>query len=136
MDIIEFFEEQQYESFKLLIKDKMSINFYLCIFLGTFLGDEYFPASIEDFNEMQKISDKSTNNFDNVLRQYCCQIINQTDLCESEMIFFRAITEIYQSNNFIDQCIKKYHDVSSLYQVEPIPNILKCLEASKNIEFN
>ncbi len=128
-EIICMLEDFQYDCFKSLLKTQMSIKFYMCVFYATFLGPEKFPTTETEFNKIY------TSENDDKFIEYCRGIIDQTDLSETENKFFYAITYIQDPNNFINNCIDSYESIANSYQLKPLANIMRCLQASKDIEF-
>jgi hypothetical protein len=123
-------ENQQINSFKSYIKDKMSPIFYMCAFYATFLGPIYFPTNEQVFSEI-----KRTEKFDIIFKRYSTKIINSVNLSKPVNDFFIAMTNIDQSENFISECLGLYYNVNGLDKTREGPNILKCLEISQQIEF-
>ena len=119
---------QQFESFKSSIQNKMERKYYLCVFLGLFLGR--FPTDYEKYvSSHKKMSDAD-------FAQYCHKIIEDTSLRNEEVDFFHAMVDIVETTNYINKCLELYHNTTGIDQCQLGGIILDCLKASKNIIIN
>lgn len=119
-------EEEQFLMFQSLIENKMNKKFYLCIYLGSFLGNNFFPMSKKDFNKIKNITEQE-------FCAYCHKMISKVSLCAEEIDFFHQMADINDKENYINKCIETYHKIDNLKNCQLGTNILKCLNASKNI---
>lgn len=128
-NIMEKIEKEQFERFQSLIKDRKELhtNHYICLFLRTFLGEEYFPESNEDFELMRQHfgNDKTA--------EYCFGVIDSISLCHQEITFFKQMVILRESKNYIKDCLEFYNKTEGLRNCQLGNNILKCLEASKDL---
>ncbi|AGC02393.1 hypothetical protein H012_gp055 [Acanthamoeba polyphaga moumouvirus] len=117
--------EKQYEDFKKLLSDKMEKNYYLCVFLGSFLGD-YFPMNKGDYLQFKSI-------YKDHVEKYFHKVIDKISLCGEEIEFFHEMIKIPNDEQYIQKCIEKYHSIENLDRCQLGENILKCLKASQHI---
>ena len=110
--------EQQFNEFKASISNlkEVSRKEYLCLFLNRFLGN-YLHKNIDN------------DKFDT----YCHKVINSISLCEEEIEFFHEMVDHSTKNNYIDELIEIYHRIDNLENCQLGENILKCLDASKEL---
>lgn len=128
--IMEKIEREQLESFKTLISEHktMDVDWYLCLFLGTFLSRDSFPQEKKNFEFFKmKMNDKE------YMRGYFDRVIDSVSLCEPEIIFFHKMVKLADSDDYIKVCLKEFDSTSRLKDCQLGPNIKKCLEASDGI---
>lgn len=118
---------KQLEQFKSLLKDKMNRKYYLSVYLGSFLGDQYFPMTEENFDLVKTMDDVKFNG-------YCHKTIDSISLCEEEIDFFHAMVDISDKENYIERCLELYQNTKNLEKCQLGENILKCLEESKHVK--
>jgi len=128
MDIMEKIHEEQLKKFKLLIEsnESMSITYYLCLFLGSFLGPECFPQTKD---ELTKCDEKK-------LAVYFDSVIDSVSLCGQEIDFFHEMVKLKTSENYIESCIEAYKKIDGLERCQLGGNILKFLECSKEVDLS
>ena len=122
-------EAEQFELFKTLISDPMDRKFFICVFLGTFLGDQYFPMNEKNYNIIKDSENSAFN-------MYCHKIINSINLCQEETDFFNQMVDLKGTDNLVDRCIDLYNNIDGLDKCQLGGNIRKCLKESKNILIN
>ena len=89
---------QQFELFKSSIQNKMELKFYLCVFLGLFLGR--LPMDYEKYvKSNKKLSDAD-------FAQHCHNIIDSTSLYSEEIEFFHAMVDIVEATNYVEKCLE------------------------------
>ncbi|AGF84859.1 hypothetical protein QJ854_gp923 [Moumouvirus goulette] len=120
-------EEKQYEEFKTFIHDEMEKNYYLCIFLGTFLGHDFFPMNGGDYSQFKTM-------YKNRAEKYFHKVIDKISLCGEEVEFFHEMVKISDNKQYIQKCIEKYHSIKNLDRCQLGENIMKCLKASQHIK--
>ncbi|XWV25073.1 hypothetical protein QJ856_gp0704 [Tupanvirus deep ocean] len=126
-EIMAKIEAEQFLDFKSLIKNKMERRFYICVYLATFLGHDYFPINEHDYSTISKTNEVT-------FKAYCHKIINTISLCQPEIDFFHAMVDIDNPINYIQQCLELYSNTKDLRNCQLGGNMLKCLEASTHIE--
>ena len=124
--------EKQLEEFKHTIEDKQSIcvNYYLCLFLGSFLGKECLPQTPDDFARMTSMVNEGK-----FVSYFNC-VIDSVSLCGQEIEFFHKMVNLKNSENYIETCINAYKKIDGLERCQLGGNILKFLECSKDIDLS
>nr|AEX62222.1 hypothetical protein mv_L17 [Moumouvirus Monve] len=124
--IMKQIEEKQYEDFKKLLSDEMEKNYYLCVFLASFLGHDYFPMNKGDYSQFKSM-------YKDRAEKYFHKVIDKISLCAEEIEFFHEMVKIPNDKQYIKKCIEKYHSIKNLDRCQLGENILKCLKASEYI---
>ncbi|AQN68747.1 hypothetical protein [Saudi moumouvirus] len=127
-DLIGGIEKLQYQGFKSSLLSEMEKNLFLYVFFRNFIGDYHFPMNGND--EMENYSQFKSSHTN--VEEYFNQVIDEVGPSDEVVEFYHFMVNT-PSENFIQQCIEKYHTINNLTQHQMGKNILKCLENSQQV---
>ncbi|ARF12117.1 hypothetical protein Klosneuvirus_3_252 [Klosneuvirus KNV1] len=111
-------QDEQFKDFTGNLTKSMTKMEYVCLFLNTFLGKYLTVTETETSNEFADISH---------------ELIDCISLLGPEISFFHKLVDYEYTDNYIDKLIDVYHQTKNLNRCQLGYNIMRCLEASKQI---
>lgn len=120
-------EKQLVNKFESAIKNKMDRKFYLSIFLGILLGEQFFPMTEEDFQTIKNMDNK-------IFGDYCHKLIDCISLCDEEIDFLRQIVDLETTEQYVEKCLSIYRQIEGLNQCQLGDIMFKCLDLSLRVE--
>lgn len=115
-NIMKRIQDEQYKGFLDNLTKSMFRIEYVCLFLNTFLGKYLTPT--KTYEEFAEISH---------------ELIDSISLLGPEITFFHKLVDFEHTDNYIDKLIEIYHQTKNLDRCQLGYNIMRCLEASKQI---
>jgi len=109
-------QDEQFKDFTNSLTTSMTRIEYVCLFLNTFLG-KYLTVT----NTYKEFADISH------------ELIDCISLLGPEISFFHKLVDFEYTDNYIDKLIDVYHQTKNLNRCQLGYNIMRCLEASKQI---
>ena len=109
-------KDEQFQYFQSQLHDNMRRNDYVCLFLNTFLGKHL--CIMPSYAEFSK-------------RAHA--LIDRISLLGPEIDFFHKLVDLELSKTYTDDLIKIYREIQDLNNCSLGQNIIRCLEASKNL---
>lgn len=115
-NLMKMIQDEQFKHFSDSLTKSMTRIEFVCLFLNTFLG-KYLTVT-DTYEEFSNISH---------------ELIDSISLLGPEINFFHKLVNCEYIENYINKLIELYHQTDNLNRCQLGYNIMRCLEASKQI---